>query len=294
MSILSIVITAFIVTSSSFLGMATMALFESKIRSKGKRRDPASITHENGILYDRQDNKKIMQALKFPTPQKVHSDGVLATSSAIIGVIRLEMFARKQKPDYLIGVNGGGWLLSAYLAQRLDIERDYLLRFNSESKQILDRKELNLNNKNLLLIDDISRRGVSLHSAVEHLKSTFPSCNLFTAVMVVCSRNLSKKIIDFYPYFTESPDIELPWSSEERKKEARKILSKDRIVHLREHYPTESKFNKKSSVIKISDKDNEQGIDIANNDVEAVLKLFSHLDFSESVQDFSNKKSPLA
>jgi hypoxanthine phosphoribosyltransferase len=290
MSILSTIIT---VTISSFLGMTSMALLESRIRirSKNRNRDNVNIGSTNSLLYKSPDNK-IMQALRFPTPQKVHSDGVLATSSAIIGVIRLEMFARKQKPDYLIGVNGGGWLLSAYLAQRLDIERDHLLRFNSESKQILDRKELNLNNKNLLLIDDISRQGVSLHSAVEHLRSTFPSCNLFTAVMVVCSRNSSKKNIDFYPYFTESPDIELPWSSEERKKEARKILSKDKIVHLREPYPTESKFNKKSSVIKISDEDNEQGIDIANNDVEAVLKLFSQLNFSESVQDFSNKKFP--
>jgi hypoxanthine phosphoribosyltransferase len=210
--------------------------------------------------------------------QKVEpsDDGILAASSIIIGVISLEFYAKQISPKYIVGVNRGGWLLSTYLAQRLEIDRNHLLRFNSDNAgELLD--DVNSINKtdSILLIDDISRTGDSLEVANDYLKIRFPDNNISVAVLAVCAENKMKKKnqITCYPYYTNTPDIALPWSSEERKKLARErnFQAGRKSISIGD----ESVLDAKSPIIKMSDKNNGEGIDIVAEDADLIMKFIA-------------------
>lgn len=208
--------------------------------------------------------------------REVQSDGVLATSNTIIGVISLEIFARRRKPSYILGVNRGGWLLSTYLAHRLNIGRNNLLRFDSNRNEILDNFNLdNLSHEkksiDILLVDDISRKGESIKKAIHYVKDLLPTSNLYVSVLVVCGRETDKNI-DYNPYWTQYKDIQLPWSSEERKREARKIINaQGRVVRTDDH----NSLDRKVPILRIADDETKEGegVDISTDDIEAVLDM---------------------
>jgi hypoxanthine phosphoribosyltransferase len=220
--------------------------------------------------------------------QEVQSDGVLATSSAIIGVISLEVFARRRRPKYIVGVNRGGWLLSDYLAHRLDIGRNNLLRFDADKNEIIDNFNLSegIDNReiNILLVDDISRTGNSIDKAVNCLKSKFPSGSISVGVLVVCDRETDKNI-DYNPYWTQYKDIQLPWSSDERKKEARKIINAQEKVAI---LGDKNSLDTKGPVLRIADSEAKEGegFDISNSDIEIIFRMLEKL--------FSISKGPTA
>lgn len=212
--------------------------------------------------------------------QEVQSDGVLPTSSAIIGVISLEIFARKHSPDYIVGVNRGGWLLSTYLAHRLDIRRNNLFRYDAEKDDIIDYMNLSesphSNSKlNILLVDDISKSGDSISKSIGFVKNKFPSSNISVAVLVICGRKTDENI-NYSPYWTLYNDIQLPWSSDERKRAAREIInSQGKVFQLGD----ENSLDIKLPVIRIADGETKEGegVDISNNDIEAVIRLYDNL-----------------
>jgi hypoxanthine phosphoribosyltransferase len=210
------------------------------------------------------------------TCQKVEpsDDGILAASSIFVGAIGLEFFAKKINPKYIIGVNRGGWLLSTYLAQRLEVSRDKLLRFKSDEEdankgEFLDEFTLRIG-ESILLIDDISRTGNSLKIARDRLIEKFPGIELSIAVLVVCANNKIKKEITCHPYYTTTPDIALPWSSETRKKEARECnRSGKRSISISDDNVLEAH----PPIIKMSDENYKDGIDIVTKDVDIVMQL---------------------
>jgi hypoxanthine phosphoribosyltransferase len=218
------------------------------------------------------DPKKLIMA------QEVQSDGVLAISSVMIGVISLEVFALGQKPEYIIGVNRGGWLLSTYLAHRLNIGRNNLLRFDAERNEIIDSDIDHdiMRNATILLVDDISRKGLSISRAIDYLKDKFPLSKLSVAVLVVCGRKVDEKIT-YNPYWTQYKDIQLPWSSDERKEEARTNISQhekqEKVVRLGD----ENSLDKKVPVLRIADSDTKEGegVDISNEDIELVKRFLA-------------------
>jgi hypoxanthine phosphoribosyltransferase len=220
---------------------------------------------------NKKDVKEIIES------QEVESDGVLATSSTFIGVVRLEIFARNHKPKYIIGVNRGGWLLSTYLAHRLNIDRNHLLRFDSDKNTLLENEAAILidRQESILLIDDISRTGNSLQIANRYLKSKFPNSNLSIAALVVCDKNTMKEEIIYSPYYTKTPDIELPWSSDERKE-----IARERNLKVGKNFipiSDENALQIRSPILRISHHNNGEGIDIVNNDVEAMMKVMAEL-----------------
>lgn len=206
---------------------------------------------------------------------EVETDGVLTTFSTIIGVICLEIFARRHNPNYIIGVNRGGWLLSTYLAHRLNINRENLLRFDSTKNQILEDFESHLNQIsggiNILLVDDISRKGDSINKAVEFVKKYFPkSIQISVGVLVVCGEK--KTNINYNPYCTRYKAVVLPWSSEERQMEARRnINAQGKVLRLDE----ESSLDEKAKILRIADAQARNGgeVDISIDDVDTVLKM---------------------
>lgn len=209
--------------------------------------------------------------------QEVKSDGVLPASSVLLGFINLETFARKQKPDYIVGINRGGWLLSSYLAHRLSIPRERLLRFDSDKDDIIDKvsasEDIYTNSKAIiLLIDDISRSGKSIDRSVRYVEDNLASHNTSVAVLVNCGRKTDKNI-NYNPYWTMYKDIQLPWSSNERKEEVRKIIgNQGTVVQLRDR----DSLGRKLPILRVANDDTEKGgeMDISTDDMEAMLGMF--------------------
>ena len=256
-----------IVILSSFLITLSMYILIQDYKQKRKTKSNLSI-----------------DSVDFISAKEVQSDGVLPVSSALLGVISLEIFARKQKPKYkyIIGVNRGGWLLSTYLAHRLDIDRDHLLKFDSAKNTIAEiLEDIKIKSDNILLVDDISRTGRSIEIAIEFLKKQFPDCKITTAVLAICNKNSDREYINFYPYYTYYPDVQLPWSSEERKREARKAQLES-SAHKVTNLADKNSLSSKTPVLRIaeSDKSDAEGIDIAIGDIELLIKIFNDMDMS--------------
>ena len=255
-----------IIVLSSFLITLCMYLLIENYKKKSQKKTKSDLAFNNFDLI---------------SPKEVQSDGVLPVSSALVGVVSLEVFARKNRPKYkyIIGVNRGGWLLSTYLAHRLDIDRDHLLRFDSAKDTIIDDLEdIKIKSYDVLLVDDISRTGKSIEKAIKYLKNHFPDCKIKTAVLVICDKNLDREYIDFYPYYTYYPDVQLPWSSEERKKEARKAQLESSVPKITNLADKDS-LSLKTPILRMTESKNPdaEGIDIAIEDIELIIKIFDDM-----------------
>ena len=259
---------AIIITS----GIVTIICFYFYIKRVVTKRNSNSFSRSH-----KNNSKRIsFKDLQSAYPKSVQSDGVLPGSSTLIGVVALEAYAREKKPQYIIGINRGGWLLSTYLAHRLNIDRDHLLRFDSKKNEIIDNNinGKKLKYKNVLLVDDISRKGDSIQIAHKYVKNEFSDSSFLTIVLVVCGENPAQENIDFHPYYTEYPDIQLPWSDEKRKKEARENLAKvstDKVISL--DSPDSLKI--KSPVLRIAGDNKLEGMDIFNDDIDTMLNFIN-------------------
>ncbi len=254
----------------SVFSIITVILFGLYIkRLKRKRLNKSFLKSKTKIRFE-----------DYDFPMSVQSDGVLPVSSTLFGVITLELYARKKKPDYLIGINRGGWLLSTYLAHRLNIDRKKLLRFDSKRKAIIDNNidHSNLNYKSILLVDDISRKGDSIKIAHEYMKEKFPDGTSSTVVLVICGENEAKHCIDFYPYCTEYIDIQLPWSDDKRKQEARENLAKSdqgKVVNKVINLDDPDSLELKSRILRMAGENTLEGMDISTDDIDTFLEFIS-------------------
>ena len=266
----AILILAILIISS----IITTISFYFYIQRVVKKKD------SNSSLGNHSKNRERLSVkdLQFTSPKLVQSDGVLPGSSTLIGVVALEAYAREQKPQYIVGINRGGWLLSTYLAHRLNIDREHLLRFDSKRNEIIDNNinNIKLKHKNILLVDDISRKGNSIKIAHEYMRNKFPDTSFLTVVLVICGENPAQEIIDFHPYYTEYPDIQLPWSDEKRKQEARKNLSKvssNKVISLDDP----DSLRVKSPVLRIVGENKSEGMDILNDDIDTMLDFLNKI-----------------
>lgn len=262
-------------------------LYASNYSEFQNKHDSFEKTKEGDKSYDQKPNDLVKHTnstrsslIKY---QEVNSDGVLPDSSTILGIASLEDFARKYEPDCIVGVNRGGWLLSVYLAHRLNIDRSSIFRFDAEREDMIDKDEFinhfqesHPNTKpNILLVDDISRTGKSMAEAINCVKNKFAFESFSAIVLVVCGET-THPCIDYNPYWTQYKDIQLPWSSEKRKKEARKNIdaqAKGKVVRLGDRNSLEQKSP--NQILRIADEQTKDGeeFDIANEDMD----IFSHL-----------------
>jgi hypoxanthine phosphoribosyltransferase len=259
-----------------FFCIITIIFFYFYIKREIRKKNQNTFSKKPTKNRNKINLKDNLKDLKFTSPKSVESDGVLPGSSTLIGVVALEAYAREKDPQYIIGINRGGWLLSTYLAHRLDIDREHLLRFDSNKNEIIDNNinKARLKGKRILLVDDISRKGDSIKKAHEYVKNQFPDSSFSTVVLVICGENPSQELIDFHPYYTEYPDIQLPWSDEERKKEARENLAKaglNKVIYLDDL----DSLRVKSPVLKIAGENKSEGMDIFNDDIDIMLDSIS-------------------
>lgn len=113
--------------------------------------------------------------------------------------------------------------------------------------------------------------------------------NIFVAVLVVCNRETDKDI-DYNPYWTKYRDIQLPWSSNDRKKEASKnIDSQVNVIRIGDKNSLEQKV----PILRIADEYTKEGeeFDISNNDIENVINLLDYIiAIPENISDDNDVK----
>jgi hypothetical protein len=73
------------------------------------------------------------------------------------------------KPDILVGISKGGWVVSRLLCDRIGV-KDLI---GLDSTSLPASFKMNLLGKKVLLVDDITNRE-SMRSAMEHLESSSP------------------------------------------------------------------------------------------------------------------------
>jgi len=274
-------IIALLFVSTAFTAVAYFFIKSRLLKATERREKKSELRIEDAI------KKEIDKSLAHPS--EVQSDGVLPESSALIGLVKLEANAQAVRPDIIVGINRGGWLLSAYLAHRLEIERSSILRYDSAKNKIVDANSTikGFSHMAILLVDDISRSGRSMEKGLKDVQALFPNSQIKTSVLVTCNAERTGTI-DFAAYYTKEPDIQLPWSSDKRKKEARQRLAEKGKKALL----VGQSSDEDTGILRLAYEDdksltNAGGIDIASQDI-SVLKLYEAARASGSSQ--SQKK----
>jgi hypoxanthine phosphoribosyltransferase len=130
------------------------------------------------------------------------------------------------QPDLLVGVCRGGLVPLRLLSDLLDIKNVATIRveFYSQIKKhyktpkITQKLQLNIKNKKILVIDDVSDSGLSLLKVKKYLQSKKPKALKFATLHI---KENAKFIPDFYASKT-SCWIVYPWEINEVKRELKK------------------------------------------------------------------------
>lgn len=137
-------------------------------------------------------------------------------------------YARGFKPDWILGVHPGGRLLSVYVGHLLGIPADRCL-FVSTCREYQDEPEvrgfLERVEGKLLVIDDISRSGATLHVVKDLLEDLNRSGKFdlgrvaFAALTVVTMPFGGRDIFrpDWTRFGTTDPNFHLPWTGLSRE-----------------------------------------------------------------------------
>lgn len=128
--------------------------------------------------------------------------------------------ASSYQPDYLIGITTGGLFPLALLAKELDIKN--VLSVLTESTGADEKKEvkivsypnMDLSNKKLLLIDEITESGNTLQKILQQLKEIYPKSEIRTATLGV-NKDKCKSYPDYFIFFEEGDWIIFPWEKED-------------------------------------------------------------------------------
>lgn len=146
-----------------------------------------------------------------------------------------EIFRSNFSPEYIVGIDGGGYTIASFLAQELHIKEMASLavsrtwQHHEVNSVKVGKKELEhisyVAGKRVLLVDDVSPTGQTLKEAREALEELTPKPEVKIAVLVcpVDSELDSPKIsiergfYDFCAYivkFKGKPgNVKLPWST---------------------------------------------------------------------------------
>ncbi len=124
------------------------------------------------------------------------------------------------KPDYIIGITTAGLIPLYFMARKLDNIRNILtVSVNSYDKdkrknlEILYLPEIDLSNKKVLLVDEISGTGDTLKSVSNILVDKYKVGELKTVTLVVSKS--SKFYPDFYSLEDGSDWVVFPWDKHE-------------------------------------------------------------------------------
>lgn len=193
---------------------------------------------------------------------KLLRDCLLSPNQAIEGLDAICNYASRNNIDRIIGINRGGVLVGAYVAVRLGIPNEKLLRFSVPI--IGDNIESNSSSDefsgNILLVDDVCRTGTTLKKALSYLENNDkPPSRLLVSVLATTAERNSPIYdkLDFSYYHSNGPELKMPWHS----KEANEWIS--RAIRQKIEQKRQKEFSEAS----------EKSVNELNNELAAVLNF---------------------
>ncbi len=124
------------------------------------------------------------------------------------------------KPDYIVGITTGGLIPLYFLAKKLDI--DNILTISASSYEKDKQKELkitylpqiDLRDKSLLLVDEITETGASLKGVFDAVVGKYQPRELKTATLGV-NKDKCKFYPDFYVVIEQGEWVVFPWEKDD-------------------------------------------------------------------------------
>lgn len=118
-------------------------------------------------------------------------------------------------PDYLIGITTGGLIPLYFLAKKLKVDNIFTISIGKRSiaKELLP--EVNLKDKKILLVDEITESGKSLKEARDFLIKRYSPRKIKTATLGI-NKDKCKVPPDFYVIIQQGEWIVFPWEREEK------------------------------------------------------------------------------
>lgn len=156
----------------------------------------------------------------------------LDKSNLADALARLEVQVDDFSPDHIVGVNHGGIILAALLANRLGLPQQSVSRLSVEGGhnrpvEVYKKEgvaEINFNSDKVLIIDDMVRSGETISRLVNFFKENREiNQNLKFGSLVVNTDHVDK--VDFFGGLTNSKDVIFFWTGEERKRKSRENTS---------------------------------------------------------------------
>ncbi len=120
------------------------------------------------------------------------------------------------KPDYLIGITAGGLIPLFFLAKKLKVDNIFTISIAKNNKRIAEDllPDINLKDKNILLIDEITESGNSLRQAKEFLRNKYSDSEIKTATLGI-NKDKCKFFPDFHIVIQQREWIVFPWEKDE-------------------------------------------------------------------------------
>lgn len=138
----------------------------------------------------------------------------------ITGELAEKIKASGFNPDYIVGITTGGLIPLYFLTKKLNM--DNILTVSASSYEKENQKELkitylpeiDLKNKKVLLVDEITETGVSLKGVSDAIKSKYQLSELKTATLGV-NKDKCKFYPDFYVVIEQGEWIVFPWEKDD-------------------------------------------------------------------------------
>lgn len=159
--------------------------------------------------------------------RELASGDILTNSAAEIGIGNLEVLIshiikKESTNPYLFGINKGGAFIANYLSHRLGLEEKYLVKCDYR----IDLDKIYCENREIdgpiVILDDVSRTGRTLHKVKSYLKNIYPENKMYTMSLIISSededeRDIAFDFVDYSPWITRNKKVLLPWSNEVKK-----------------------------------------------------------------------------
>lgn len=122
--------------------------------------------------------------------------------------------------DYIIGITTGGLIPLYFLSKKLDIDNILTISANSYEKEkqkkleITYLPEIDLDNKKILLVDEITETGTSLKGIIDAVKDKYKITEVKTATLCV-NTDKCKFYPDFHVIEEKGEWIVFPWEKKD-------------------------------------------------------------------------------
>lgn len=141
------------------------------------------------------------------------------------------------KPDAIVAVARGGWIPARILCDHLEVKELYsvkaehwgIVATRTGEARIKQPLNVNLEGKNVLIVDDVADTGETIKLVLEHVKTFSPK---EVRIAVIDYKKTSDFVPDYYAnYMEEWKWIVYPWSLREDLKD---LLKKKEFKDLKE------------------------------------------------------------